>query len=394
MRPLNESERAYSYTLQAWQNIKEAVSSEMFFSADDTMTCSILLHNINEIPFQKYLKRYLYKKAGILKPFSSVPTEVYEEIMVDAFHQSGTPCSFTACTTRLSQAVRNWLTRDEASRSSILLMGFGLYMSVEDINEFLVKANHDSVLDADDPQEAICLYCYRHSYRYAKYQQLWKLYQKMDNRLDVRLIEENQPPGRQESRLIIQQDVELLTRLMERKNFLGPTSIQCHAFDTYQKLYNDTQKQIQSVSVRKGSPRSIERILSAAIPLDSNGNLIPAQKAFSSLKFAQKRISRQRIHRILTRVQRPNRYDLLTLQFFLLSEQLMDMDDRQKALRKFLDTAGGMLTDCGYGEIYAADPFDAFLILCMLTCDPLGTYSDVMETAYTMNGLFEDEKDI
>ena len=51
------------------------------------------------------------------------------------------------------------------------------------------------------------------------------------------------------------------------------------------------------------------------------------------------------------------------------------------------------LATCGFGGIYAADPFDAFLLLCMLTCDPLGSYSDVMEAAYTQQESLEGGRD-
>ena len=79
------------------------------------------------------------EQAMALLPMFGVPDE-YAGIVTSVFQESGTPCSFALVKTTLSQAVRNWLTRDRVSRDTVLLLGFGLYMSVDDVNAFLVKA--------------------------------------------------------------------------------------------------------------------------------------------------------------------------------------------------------------------------------------------------------------
>ena len=75
------------------------------------------------------------------------------------------------------------------------------------------------------------------------------------------------------------------------------------------------------------------------------------------------------------------------------SSSLWDEADRKKALVRFTDSADSLLADCGFGGVYAADPYDAFLILCMLTNDPFAAYSDVMEFAYADADRQETERE-
>ena len=389
-----DGEQSFSYTLNAFKNINDTVETESFALMDANAIFSVLLHSIREIPFREYLKRYLYLRTDLLEPFPSVSVNEYQDIIVSAFRESATPCSFGAQTTRLPQAARNWLTRDDVSRDSVLLMGFGLYMSEEDVGAFLTKALHGPLPDADDAQEAICLYCYRHGYRFAKYRQLTDLYRRMDGELDLRLIAETQPSGRAQSQIVIREDAELLSHLLEVKRRGGSTRSRQRAAETFAELYGKTQERLKDPQAFSSpGPRSLERVLSAGVPMESHGNLVPERMALPSLGFARRRVSRQRIHRLLNGVQAPNRYDLLTLYFFLFCWQTRDAENRRAVLDDFISGADRMLAGCGFGGIYAADPFDAFLILCVLTCDPPGTYSDVMEAAYTNEDPVETEND-
>ncbi len=392
MAESNEGECTYSYTLKARNNILHAMETEDFISMDSETIFRVLLESIREIPFREYLKRYLYRCAEMQEPFAAVDTEEYREIITSAFRESCTPCSFDAGTTRLTRAAANWLTREDVSRESVLLMGFGLYMTEEDVNAFLTRALHGRRADPEDPREAICMYCYRHGYRFAKYEQLMKLYGQMDGQADRRLIEENHPADRPLSRSVIEDDTALLDRLLKcRRQPL--TTLQRRTAETFSRLYGEVQERLKEPDFfSQAGPRSPERVFSAGIPRGSHGNLIPERKALSSLKFARRRVSRQRLHRLLNGQQAPDRYDLLTMLFFLLGERTREKEDRKEALGLFTDAADGMLARCGFCGIYPADPFDAFLILCMLTCDPPGTYSDVMEDAYTRNGLAEKEE--
>ena len=385
--------RSYSYTPKAWRQIHETQECDAFWSMEADMIYQTLTARFRTVPFREYLKRYLYEKTGMYRPFGSVPMEEYAYIITEAFRESGTPCSFEPGTTKMNQAVRNWLTRDRVSRETVLLMGFGLYMTAEDVNAFLTKALHGPVLDPDDPAEAICHYCYAHGYRFQKFSQLHALYRAMGPQVDRDRVEANQPLNRAQSRVVIEEDVRLLEKLLDaRSRYGGSTPARLARTEAFQKLYDQARNLL--TSSEEGDfvrPRSLERVLSAAIPVSAHGNLVPVVRAAYNAEFAQKRFSRQRIHRIQAGEQDPGRYDLLTLRFFLSSERQGMQEDRKAALKSFADEADAMLTGLGFGALYPADPFDAFLILCMLTADPLGTYSDVMEKAYSGKAPAQEE---
>ena len=381
-------EKTYSFTLKAWNNILGASIDDSFFSMEADVIFRALSRSIRVVPFHEYLKRYLYEKTEIPIPFSDVPIQEYQDMIEEAFHETGTPCSFSPVTTRVHQAIRNWLIRDDITRESVLLLGFGLYMTEEDVNAFLTKALHGARLDPDDPLEAICLYCYRHEYKFAKFLQLKNLYDTMDTAVEKTLIIEHQPENRPQSRHIIEEDTELLASLLERKKQPGLTPVKNRTVNTFKQLYEDAQQMLSHQKNQASSftgPRALEKVLSAAVPTDANGNLVRETQVQAFAEFARKRISRQRIHRILSGAQLPNRYDLLTLKFFILSDSLMHLSDRKEAMNRFIEETNQTLISCGFGKIYPADPFDAFLLLCMLTCDPMGSYSDVMETAYSQS---------
>lgn len=383
----DETEQSYSFTLKAWKKIRCTALDESFSSMDADAIFAALSRSIRVVPFHEYLKRYLYEKAEIMIPFSEVPLQEYQDMIKEAFHDTGTPCSFLPVTTKLHQAIKNWLTRDDVTRESVLLLGFGLYMTAEDVNAFLTKGLHSAVLDPDDPMEAICLYCYQHEYKFAKYLQLKSLYDAMDTTVEKALIAEHQPMNRRESLQIIEEDEALLNRLLEKKGKGDLTPTKSRAADTFRQLYAEAQQTLSQQekvnSLGFSGPRALEKVLSAAVPVNADGNLVRESKTQTYSEFARKRITRQRLHRILSGSQLPTRYDLLTLQFYLFSNSLTDVNDRKEAMNHFIRESNRMLASCGFGGIYAADPFDAFLLLCILSCDPLGSYSDVMEAAYT-----------
>ena len=57
-------------------------------------------------------------------------------IIRGSFSDHYTPASFTPTTAKLSALSKNWLTRQTVKRNVVFLLGFGLDMSVEDVNLF------------------------------------------------------------------------------------------------------------------------------------------------------------------------------------------------------------------------------------------------------------------
>ena len=49
---------------------------------------------------------------------------------------------------------------------------------------------------------------------------------------------------------------------------------------------------------------------------------------------------------------------------------------------QFLNTTNEILEKCGMGELYVSNPYECFVLVCILSDDPLGTYADVWEMSY------------
>jgi len=156
--------RSYNFTMKAWDRMYDAVDHQYFQEMDSDLIYESLEKGLKPVPFGDYLKRYIYRKSGMTGSFREVPLKDYQIIIADAFRDHQTPASFTPTTAKLSALSRNWLTQQTVKRQVVLLLGFGLGMSEEDVNDFLYKALHEQVLNTQDPMETICLYCYQHGY--------------------------------------------------------------------------------------------------------------------------------------------------------------------------------------------------------------------------------------
>ena len=83
-----------------------------------------------------------------------------------------------------------------------------------------------------------------------------------------------------------------------------------------------------------------------------------------------------------------NRYDLITLSFFLWAQKREVADSPKRRYIGFINAANKLLASCSFGELYPANPYECFIMLCLLTEVPLSTYADVWEMSYK-----EREKD-
>ena len=44
-----------------------------------------------------------------------------------------------------------------------------------------------------------------------------------------------------------------------------------------------------------------------------------------------------------------------------------------------------MLNECGMGPLYVANPYECFVLMCLLSVSPLETFSEVWEKSYEEN---------
>ena len=387
-------ERSFSFTARGLNRMLETVDDPVFREQDAEKIIAALRDQMRVVPFCEYLKRYVYLRSGMVGSYRDVSPEEYRDTVCDAFYATGTPASMKHLSTRVSTRVAGWLQQGKVRRSVVLLLGFGLSMSREDVNEFLTKALHEHQLDEDDPLEAVCVYCYERHYGFLKMRQLMQVLEDAEAGRPIHaLIEQNQPAGREASREVAAADERLILEILERKKEPGLKGQRKRTLRHFEDLYRQAERITgpeqpseepaeAGGAERKGKKLSgIENVLYASVPRERHGNLLAEINSSLLEVIAGKRLSRQRLSRLINGEEEPSRYDLMTLNFLIFAKEQSFRDPKEKAFR-FMEDTNGILRDCGYGELYPADPYECFLIMCMLSVDPLGTFGDVLEMSY------------
>ena len=416
------------FTLHARRSVEKVTQDPYFRDSDPEMILDALMNEIRSVSFGDYLKRYIRKKEGE-NPSSDSGGETDDlDYLCGEFKRRNVPPSFTPTSAKLRALAKNWLTQRTVSRNVVLLLGFALEMSPADVNEFLAKALRESRLDPKDPMEAVCWYCYRYRLPYAEFERIW-------NRFSS-----GSPEAEKESALLLDSTVRVrsslesitteaqLTAYLTRLGLIrgsGRQSVSARKqFDLlYQRArglvadmktemekddaetnagryseelsgndrFYDYQKRERIRKRREAyrvyraeeiSPADLENVLYAAIPKDRNGNMIPMKGSLLNLQFSGKRLNRQHMQEILAGSDAISRFDLITLSFFVSAGETERYDRPEQRYDSFILSTNQILKDSDMDPLYVANPFESFVMMCMLTDDPLGSFADVWELSY------------
>ena len=420
--------QTFDFTDAAWESLYDAVDNTSFGDKDAQLIYNSLRTRLRLISFGDYLKRYIYLKAGLSGPFKEVPLADYQSIIRSSFSDNHTPASFTPTTAKLSAMIKKWLTQQTVKRNVVFLLGFGLNMSVEDVNLFLTKALREPEINPKNPFEVICWYCYKNQFNYLKFEKLWDIYNDTPaNMLDIGRIYSEHTIGVRSSMHSIHSDASLIAHVSKLKtndniSCMSVTARECfdslydEARDIIAKLYNwyeeeqhedavheyierlsrnermydfEKQNRVEQFRSKKKvftrediSESDIEHIICAAIPTDRHGNLTPSKASKLNEQFQGKRFSRQRIGNILAGNTEITRFDLITLNFFIFSQKLDECPDAKARYMRFFESTNEILERCFMGKMYVQNPYECFVLMCILSEDPLGTYADVWELSY------------
>lgn len=367
-------DESLSFTDHGWNSLYEVVDDPYFSRKDSEIIYQSLRNSLRIIPFCDHLKRFLYREAGLLGPYQNIPLRDYQEILMTSFRERSAPASFEqTSTTKLSAACLNWLTQKNAARSTVLLLGFGLGLNRSEVNDFLEKGLQEEDLNEEDPQELICGYCYDHGYTWPKYEQLRENWQ-----------EGNFSTANKEERLLFRK----LQNLKEGQD-TQRAQAQYQAFtELYQKAltllaanYNRTVWTNHPRRAADLSAADLESMLYSAVPKDVHGNLTPAKKSALFERFNNRRLTRQRIASLLRRDLPVSRSDLITLNFFIWTQADEELSPRKRYLA-FVQDTNRILHEGGYGDLYVTLPYECFLMMCLLTEDPMLSYLDIWERSY------------
>lgn len=114
--------------------------------------------------------------------------------------------------------------------------------------------------------------------------------------------------------------------------------------------------------------------------MNENGNLKRMSASLLQKQFQQYRISRQRIDGILKGKLPVERFDILTLNFFIYSQR--EEQSAEERCRGFVKNTNAILRGCGMLEIYPVNPYETYILICLLSECPLAIYSDIWELSY------------
>ena len=89
------------FTPRSEECFYSVVDSPDFSELDSQLIYRALLERLDPIPFGDYLKRYIYRAAGISQPFDTVPLTEYQDILLESFTNQDVPASFQPSTIRL-----------------------------------------------------------------------------------------------------------------------------------------------------------------------------------------------------------------------------------------------------------------------------------------------------
>lgn len=380
------------FTHCARESLYDIVDDAYFRDQDSFLIYHALQTRLKAIPFGDYLKRYIYQKAELTGDYQQIPLKEYQQIIRDSFTDNVTPPSFAPTTAKFSALTKNWLTQQTVSRKVVFLLGFGLGMSVEDVNDFLTKALKEPQINSKDPFEIICWYCYRNRFSYPKFEQLWDIYQATaPGTLDMRLLYEDRTIDVRGRLLTLHDDAALITYLTQLKTGDNSARYSVAARRHFDRLYGEARDLIAAqqsttahpVTREDITPGDMERMICSAVPTDRFGNMAPGKRSNLNQQFLGRRFSRKRIHAILGNTSEIDRFDLITLKFFILSLQVDSFPRPKPRYIRFIDEMNQILEDCCLGKLYIANPYECFILMCVLSDDPLGTYADVLEMSYS-----------
>ncbi len=413
------------FTLRSEENFYEAADVESFRDQDADIIYGHLVRQMRLIPFGDYLRRYIYMQAGFDGDFDQIDIREFQNIIIESFRDGGTPPSFEKTTAKLSSLSKNWLTQNSVNRNVIFLLGFGLGMSVADVSTFLVNVQRERDFDFKDPFEILCWYCLKNRYNFSTFSRLWEQYQTLPP-VDDDEVYADQTMGIRDTFFSVKDEETLMTMLARLKFSQAHRRISVTAKKYFDELYLasreavakqfnldedertkakvldyvtrtanserlSTEEKLSAVAKIRSEQRiwtadditegDVEKFICCGVPLDNNGNLKKFSASTLAKHFSSKRLSRQHLREVNQGKADIDRFDLITLNFFVVSQD-DSITNNQKRFAAFLDSTNKMLNKCAMGELYIANPYECFLLLCTLSDYPLGAYADVLEKSF------------
>lgn len=389
---IDKTIRDFDYTKRAVANMDAVISSEDFESMDSEMIFKYLSEQMNVVLFPDYLKRYIYGKVDIEAVFSEVTDRVYADIISSSFEYNEAPYSFVPTTTKRNTVIKGWLGSATVKRDSIFVLGFGLKMSADDVSEFLTKVIQEEDFDFTDPKEVIFWFCFNNSLPYVRAKHMIKTYDELE---PEKGSDSKWQAMASDPKMFLMSESNLTAYLKMLKYRGISESRREAAYVEFLKLYDRCRQIIADMynmdaefidggkkyNIKEISAYEVEKTLCSGIPVNKSGNLQKMSASRFNALFKTKRMSRQRINSILNKVHRVERFDLITLLFFIYA-QTVEPDWPAERYLKYIDDVNEILKKCSMHGIYPVNPYEAFVLMCLVTDYPLDVYAEIWSRSF------------
>ena len=409
------------FTMNAGVSLQSLVHKKDFSYRDSELIFKYLREQAEYVPFGLYLRRYIYRRMDMSADFETISDNTYYEVLKNCFIETKTPYSFHKTSTTIKVLIKGWLRASTAGRESIFLLGFALKMPVEDVSLFLTRAICDYDFNFNNPEEVIYWHCYRNGLSASHALEMIDKYTTTDfnpSDVDCDRFSYEDISSTFLTKSQISREGEMTIPIIER-NRIGHTDrdimdylcslrlrnrkykYSLTAYTEFCKILDEAKEEIRrerdqerlmeadylalkEKSVNKEvRSADIEKALYSAVPRVS-GNLKNMTYSVLGKSFARHRLTRQRISRLLSGKAAVSRFDLITLSFLVIAKK--EMTDPIFRFKNFLAATDDLLKKCFMGPLNISNLYEAFIVACLLTEDPICSFSDVWEMAYENTG--------
>ena len=226
-------------------------------------------------------------------------------------------------------------------------------------------------------------HCYHRNLPYAKARELLRVYEELPETGE--LNEKLWAFMKTNPQMYLASGDQLLLYLGQLKLYQQEADPHSVVKETFASLYKDACRIVGGLLYEEPqediSPADVEKVLCSGIPTTSSGNMMKMSASILSKQFDQKRMTRQRIAGILAGKTRVERFDLVTLLFLRYAEEV-EPDWPAERYMRFIDEINEILGRCGMMDIYPVNPYESFILMCLLTDYPLAAYAEVWEQSY------------
>ena len=266
-------------------------------------------------------------------------------------------------------------------------------MSVEDVSSFLTKALREQDFNFNNPEEVIYWFSLKNRYSASKAKKLLDQYESLEPDYSDGFFDNRTVSVRSKVLTLPEEELIMFLRKLKATRrdypFSNTARIEClselnQVKEIILKMFSEDPEMPDDLTTEDITDTHIEQVIYNGVPLDQRGNLMKASASRLKKHFSSKRLSRQRISQICSGKAPVDRSDLITLKFFILAsieEDEMPVD----RFKHFMKEMNEILLKCYMGEININNPYEAFILMCLLTEWPISTFSEVWEFSYENN---------